>query len=188
MFRVSPSLVPSLATEKLCLALKRSREEVEDNDEGATVPKDSSSIPDDSRPISKKARHEGSHDGDTEKTGDQAGPSTSPHPTTSHLSAFPRVRPPPPPRRRHGPTTKPLYRDTMRIRMNSDTGEIEVFDYQSTQEYRERLTRDFHDPILQAPMVCDTQADLVTMTELDGPLFKFDRDAWKEFEYPTLIS
>lgn len=127
----------------------------------------------------------------TKITDNHDGPSTSSHPATGHLfpsSAFPRVRPPLPQKRPLGLTAKPLQRDSMRVRTNPDTGEFEVFDYESTQEYNDRLLRDRYDIILQVPMVCDTKADLRTMSELDGPHFKFDRDAWRKFEDHTLMS
>lgn len=75
----------------------------------------------------------------------------------------------------------------MRVRANSATGAFEIFDYESTPEYRERLQREQYCDFLQ-PTIWDTKADLQAMTELDGPRFKFDRDAWKKFEDHTLVS
>lgn len=168
----------------------------------------SSSILEDSGPVSKKAR-QGNHVHDTTDTpsgssginsrrpntrfalNSDAGPSTtSSQRATSNLfppSAFPPVKPSPAPKQPHERTAKPLQRDTMRVRMNPDSGELEVFDYESTPEYRERLQREHYSNYLQ-PKVCDTKADLQAMTELDGPRFKFNRDAWKDFEDHTLIS
>lgn len=111
------------------------------------------------------------------------GPSTTSHPTTSRLfnpSAFPRVRPPPPPPQRPR-ETRPLKRDTMRIRTNPDTGEPEIFDYEATEEYRTRAQRDRY-------LRVDFRADLEAMSEFNGPHFKFDRDAWRSFEDHTLMS
>lgn len=114
-----------------------------------------------------------------------AGPSATSHPTTSHLfnpSAFPRVRPPPPPPQRPRETmARPLKRDTMRLRTNPDTGEPEIFDYEATEEYRTRVQRDRY-------LRVDFRADFETMSEFDGPHFKFDRDAWRSFEDHTLMS
>jgi len=172
-----------------------------------------SSILEHSSPVSKKARRQGSHVSDisvsslsgsstspgnkshgpsvSSQTGmnnNHAGPSTSSHSTTGRLfppTSFPRFRPPETPERPHELRAKPLQRDTYRVRANPDTGEFEVFDYELTQEYKERLQRDRYDIHIQVPMVCDFKTDLQTMSELDGPPFKFDRDAWRNFEDHT---
>ena len=169
-----------------------------------------SSIVEDPGPVSKKARLQGKHVHETANissgssrinshTGkpqprftaeNHAGPPASSHTSaTSHLfppSAFPRVRPPPAPKRPHERSAKPLQRDTMRLRENLDTGEPEVFDYELTREYRERLQREQYSNFLQ-PRVFDSKADFQTMTELGEPRFRFNREAWQGFEDHTLI-
>jgi hypothetical protein len=169
-----------------------------------------SSSLEDPGPVSKKARLQGKHvhdtanipsgslriNSDTDRPQprftpeNHAGPSTSSHTgATSRLfppSAFPRVRPPPAPKRPYERSAKPLQRDTMRLRENLDTGEPEIFDYELTPEYRERLQREQYCIHLQ-PTVFDSKLDFQTMTELDEPRFKFNREAWQNFEDHTLI-
>ena len=103
-------------------------------------------------------------------------------------SLFPPVRPAPPtPEKPQEYRPKPLQRDTRRVRANSVTGEFEVFDYETTREYKERLRRDHYDIELKVPLVSDSKADFQTLSELDGPHFKFDRGAWRSFEDDTLM-
>ncbi|KAF8814572.1 hypothetical protein BYT27DRAFT_7334407 [Phlegmacium glaucopus] len=164
-------------------------------------------------PVSKKARREGSHISDiagpslsgsftspgtkshghsrTGTTDNHAGPSTSSHPpqpTIRHLfppSQFPRFRPPEPPKQPDEPRAKPLQRDTFRVRANAVTGDCEIFDYELTQEYKDRLTQDHYNIFLQKP-VCDFKADLQTMSELDVPRFMFDQHEWRNLEDHTI--
>lgn len=211
-FKISPvvSSESPPVPEKPSSPLKRVRQEVEDNAIGSedeveksiTMFRSFSSVLEDSGPVSKKPRYQANHVFDIDVSNDSfginshrltrfsadnhAGPST----TTNHLfppSAFPGVKPSPAPTKLHERSARPLQRDTMRVRANSVTGALEVFDYESTPDYRERLQREQYCNFLQ-PTVCDTKADLEAMIELEGPRFKFNRDAWQDFEDHTLVS
>lgn len=199
-----------MAPEKPRLSLKRSREKMEDESE-EEVEKSVTISSVLSGPVAKKSRHQGgdvtrdtpgitplsstSSGTDSQRTpnptgttDNHAGPpaSSHPEPSTNRLfppSAFPRVRPPAPPPKRPQARfiRRPLKRDTTRIRTNPDTGELEIYDYETTPEYIEREERNRYNHYLQASMTYDP-GDFRAMMEFDCPRFKFDRYAWKEFE------